>query len=187
MATRSKNAVIKDLKSVTYINEEGKEVSIPESEINRFVLISNLQMKKGFNKEGFIDKMAAGYLMDSETVRRFLVVNGLNQMKKMEDVAEEIRVRVVIKKAAFSEDEVATMKVICDVAKAFNEMSESIIKIAGARTNRTKSLPALHLPDGVAPQTAPGFYSQNKTDIHVHVDGKNGEKPAVNVEEAPVA
>lgn len=182
MGTRAKKAVSADARKITYRNEEGKDVSIPNEEIERWELLSALQLKKGFNKNGFVDKMVAGYLMDSETTRRFLVIVGLGNLRKMEDVLDELRERVVVEKRTLCEEEIGMITGMAKVSESFTLMMESIIKISGARTNKVIGLPNLKLPEGVPPQEAPAFYGVNVT---VNSNGQNAEKPAISVEQVP--
>lgn len=179
MANKSKQAMIDGALGISYINEEGKEAKIPESEIARWRFINDLQMNGGFNKDKFIDKMIAGYLMDSETVRRFLVTEGLNNYRKLEDIIDEISKRVTSEHKTLCEEEIETMNVAIEAVKALPGIMESIIKISGAKTNKVMGLPNLRLPEGVAPQEAPNFYAV----VNVNSGGANAEKPAVSVEQ----
>jgi len=177
MANRSKASVLKDAKSVTYRNEDGKEVKIPEADISRWTAISELPSKNGFNKFHFIDKMTAGYMMDAESTRRFLVVSGLNNLRRVEEIMLEMRKRVTEEKRTMNEDELNTLKSLCSVMETVTMMSESIIKISGAKTNSVKGLTALPIPDG-APDNTPSFYKQ---EVHIHTNGQSPPEKSINI------
>jgi len=181
MPKRSKKALIVDLKKFDYVNEDGKLVKIPQTDIERFLLIAELGMKNGFNKNGFMEKMMAGYLMDSETTRRYLVTSGLNNLTKVQDIVDEIFNRTVKEKRTLCEEEVKTIEVVSKVASAFNEISESIVRISGARSQGSGKYGKIALPPGDDSAQTPNFY---KNETHIHL-GEKKEK-IVEQPDAPV-
>lgn len=172
--TRTKDQSGSDALASVFIDAHGKEAKIPESVVKRWELMAALQIRRGFNRKDFMDKMLAGYLMDEETTRKYIVVEGLTTFHKIQDILDEVHNRVVKEGRTLCEEELGMLTGIAKVSESITSMMESIIKISAGGKAASKGL-VVSEPTN----EAPNFYKQ---DIHVHV---NGDKPNEKVIEVP--